>query len=328
VTSDSNSPRSAIESALRTIAIERQAVEQLEQRIDDSFSSAVNLLASVEGRVIVSGMGKSGHIGNKIAATLASTGTPAQFVHPAEACHGDMGMITRSDAALLMSNSGTTREITALLPLLTRLGIPIIAMTGNETSTLATAADVHLNISVSEEACPLDLAPTASTTANLVMGDALAIALLEQRGFTAEDFAFTHPGGALGRRLLTRVSDVLVTGDDVPRVKTDTSLADALMEISAKGLGMSTVIDENGHLLGIFTDGDLRRALEQNRDLNATQVGNVMSSGAKTIDANALAAEAVTRMENDSISALIVVDEHSKVIGVVQLLALLKAGIV
>jgi arabinose-5-phosphate isomerase len=328
VTSDSNSPRSAIESALRTIAIERQAVEQLEQRIDDSFSSAVNLLASVEGRVIVSGMGKSGHIGNKIAATLASTGTPAQFVHPAEACHGDMGMITRSDAALLMSNSGTTSEITALLPLLKRLGIPIIAMTGNETSTLATAVDVHLNISVSEEACPLDLAPTASTTANLVMGDALAIALLEQRGFTAEDFAFTHPGGALGRRLLTRVSDVLVTGDDVPRVKTDTSLADALMEISAKGLGMSTVIDENGHLLGIFTDGDLRRALEQNRDLNATQVGNVMSSGAKTIDANALAAEAVTRMENDSISALIVVDEHSKVIGVVQLLALLKAGIV
>ena len=328
MTSDSNSPRSAIESARRTITIERQAVEQLEQRIDDSFSCAVNLLASVEGRVIVSGMGKSGHIGNKIAATLASTGTPAQFVHPAEACHGDMGMITRSDAALLMSNSGTTSEIIALLPLLKRLGIPIIAMTGNETSTLATAADVHLNISVSEEACPLDLAPTASTTAHLGMGDALAIALLEQRGFTAEDFAFTHPGGALGRRLLTRVSDVLVTGDDVPRVKTDTSLADALMEISAKGLGMSTVIDGNGHLLGIFTDGDLRRALEQNRDLNATQVGNVMSSGAKTIDANALAAEAVTRMENDSISALIVVDEHSKVIGVVQLLALLKAGIV
>jgi arabinose-5-phosphate isomerase len=239
-----------------------------------------------------------------------------------------MGMVTRSDAALLMSNSGTTSEIIALLPLLKRLGIPIIAMTGNETSTLATAADVHLNISVSEEACPLDLAPTASTTANLVMGDALAIALLEQRGFTAEDFAFTHPGGALGRRLLTRVSDVLVTGDDVPRVKTDTSLADALMEISAKGLGMSTVIDGNGHLVGIFTDGDLRRALEQNRDLKATQVGNVMSSGAKTIDANALAAEAVTRMEHDSISALIVVDEHSKVIGVAHLLALLKAGIV
>ena len=328
MTSDSNSPRSAIESARRTIAIERQAVEQLEHRIDDSFSKAVDLLASVDGRVIVSGMGKSGHIGNKIAATLASTGTPAQFVHPAEAYHGDMGMVTRSDAALLMSNSGTTSEITALLPLLKRLGIPIIAMTGNASSTLATAADVHLNIGVSEEACPLDLAPTASTTANLVMGDALAIALLEQRGFTAEDFAFTHPGGALGRRLLTRVSDVLVTGNDVPRVTTDTSLADALMEISAKGLGMSTVIDGNGHLLGIFTDGDLRRALEQNHDLSTTQVGSVMSSGAKTIDANALAAEAVTRMESDSISALIVVDEHSKVTGVVQLLALLKAGVV
>ena len=328
MTSDSNSPRSAIESAKRTIAIERQAVEQLEHRIDDSFSKAVDLLASVDGRVIVSGMGKSGHIGNKIAATLASTGTPAQFVHPAEACHGDMGMVTRSDAALLMSNSGTTSEITALLPLLKRLGIPIVAMTGNASSTLATAADVHLNIGVPEEACPLDLAPTASTTANLVMGDALAIALLEQRGFTAEDFAFTHPGGALGRRLLTRVSDVLVTGNDIPRVTTETSLANALMEISAKGLGMSTVIDAKGHLLGIFTDGDLRRALEQNHDLSTTQVGTVMSAGAKTIDADALAAEAVTRMENDSISALIVVDEGNRVTGVVQLLALLKAGIV
>ena len=328
MTSDSNSPRSAIESAKRTIAIERQAVEQLEDRIDDSFSKAVDLLASVDGRVIVSGMGKSGHIGNKIAATLASTGTPAQFVHPAEACHGDMGMVTRSDAALLMSNSGTTSEITALLPLLKRLGIPIVAMTGNANSTLATAADVHLNIGVPEEACPLDLAPTASTTANLVMGDALAIALLEQRGFTAEDFAFTHPGGALGRRLLTRVSDVLVTGSDVPRVTTDTSLADTLMEISAKGLGMSTVVDANGHLLGIFTDGDLRRALEQKHDLSTTQVGTVMSAGAKTIDADALAAEAVTRMENDSINALIVVDEGNRVTGVVQLLALLKAGIV
>ena len=327
MTSDSNSPKSALESAKRTIAIERQAVEQLELRIDDSFSKAVDLLAAAEGRVIVSGMGKSGHIGNKIAATLASTGTPAQFVHPAEACHGDMGMVTRSDAALLMSNSGTTSELTALLPLLKRLGIPIVVMTGNDTSTLATAADVHLDISVSEEACPLDLAPTASTTANLVMGDALAIALLEQRGFTAEDFAFTHPGGALGRRLLTRVRDVLVTGDDIPRVATNTSLADALIEISAKGFGMSTVIDSNEHLLGIFTDGDLRRALEQDHDLSATQVGTVMSLGAKTIDADALAAEAVARMENDSISALIVVDEQNKVRGIVQLLALLKAGI-
>ena len=328
MTSENNSSRSAIESARRTIAIERRAIEQLDQRIDESFSKAVDLLASVEGRVVVSGMGKSGHIGNKIAATLASTGTPAQFVHPAEACHGDMGMITRLDSALLMSNSGTTSEITALLPLLKRLGIPIVAMTGNDSSTLAMVADVHLNIGVTEEACPLDLAPTASTTANLVMGDALAIALLEKRGFTVEDFAFTHPGGVLGRQLLMRVSDVLVAGNDIPRVTADMSLADALIEISVKGLGMSTVIDENEHLLGIFTDGDLRRALEQNHDLSSTKVGNVMSVGAKTIDANALAAEAVTRMENDSISALIVVNEQNKVTGVVQLLALLKAGIV
>ncbi len=328
MTSENNSSRSAIESARRTIAIERRAIEQLDQRIDESFSKAVDLLASVEGRVVVSGMGKSGHIGNKIAATLASTGTPAQFVHPAEACHGDMGMITRLDSALLMSNSGTTSEITALLPLLKRLGIPIVAMTGNDSSTLAMIADVHLNIGVTEEACPLDLAPTASTTANLVMGDALAIALLEKRGFTVEDFAFTHPGGVLGRQLLMRVSDVLVAGNDIPRVTADMSLADALIEISVKGLGMSTVIDENEHLLGIFTDGDLRRALEQNHDLSSTKVGNVMSVGAKTIDANALAAEAVKRMENDSISALIVVNERNKVTGVVQLLALLKAGIV
>jgi len=320
--------RSAIESAQRTIAIELQAVAALQQRIDDQFAKAVALLAAVEGRVIVSGMGKSGHIGSKIAATLASTGTPAQFVHPAEACHGDMGMITRSDAALLMSNSGTTSEITALLPLLKRLGIPIVAMTGSDESTLARAADVHLNIGVEEEACPLDLAPTASTTANLVMGDALAIALLEQGGFTAEDFAFTHPGGALGRRLLTRVADVLVEGDNVPKITKDTSLADALMEISAKGLGMSTVVDDDDHLLGIFTDGDLRRALEQRHDLNSTQVGTVMSTGAKTINTDALAAEAVTRMENERISALVVLDSKQCVIGVVQLLALLRAGIV
>jgi arabinose-5-phosphate isomerase len=320
--------RSAIESAQRTIAIELQAVAALQQRIDDRFAKAVALLAAVEGRVIVSGMGKSGHIGSKIAATLASTGTPAQFVHPAEACHGDMGMITRSDAALLMSNSGSTSEITALLPLLKRLGIPIVAMTGSDESTLARAADVHLNIGVEEEACPLDLAPTASTTANLVMGDALAIALLEQGGFTAEDFAFTHPGGTLGRRLLTRVADVLVEGDNVPKITKDTSLADALMEISAKGLGMSTVVDDDDHLLGIFTDGDLRRALEQRHDLNSTQVGTVMSTGAKTINTDALAAEAVTRMENERISALVVLDSKQCVIGVVQLLALLRAGIV
>ena len=320
--------RSAIESAKRTIAIELQAVEKLQGRIDDGFTTAVDLLGSVEGRVIVSGMGKSGHIAGKIAATFASTGTPAQFVHPAEACHGDMGMITGADAALLMSNSGTTAEVTALLPLLKRLAIPIIAMTGNDESPLAKAANVHLNIGVTEEACPLDLAPTASTTVNLVMGDALAIALLERRGFTAEDFAFTHPGGALGRRLLTRVSDVWVTGGDIPRVTTQASLSAALMEISAKGLGMATVVAEDDRLLGVFTDGDLRRALEQKYDVSTTNVGDVMSTTAKTIDKNALAAEAVTLMETDGISALVVVDDHHCVAGVVQLLAILRAGVV
>ena len=323
-----HSSRSSAESALRTIDIEMRAIATLKSRIDDAFSEAVDILAAVDGRVIVSGMGKSGHIGNKIAATLASTGTPAQFVHPAEACHGDMGMITRSDAALLMSNSGTTSEITALLPMLKRLGIPVVAMTGNPSSVLALAADVHLDIGVEEEACPHDLAPTASTTANLVMGDALAVALLEHKGFTAEDFAFTHPGGALGRRLLTRVSDLQVSGADVPRVAPSTSLADALMVISAKGLGMSTVTDNDNTLLGIFTDGDLRRALEQGHDLSTTEVGTVMSPGAKTIAGDALAAEAVTRMESDGISALVVTDEVGAVTGVIHLLALLRAGIV
>ena len=320
--------RSSIDSALRTIDIEMRAVDALKSRIDEGFAQAVSVLAAANGRVIVSGMGKSGHIGSKIAATLASTGTPAQFVHPAEACHGDMGMITQSDAALLMSNSGTTSEVTALLPMLKRLGIPIIAMTGNPDSLLATAADIHLNISVDEEACPHDLAPTASTTANLVMGDALAVALLEHKGFTAEDFAFTHPGGALGRRLLTRVSDLQVTGTDIPQVAPSTSLADALLVISAKGLGMSTVTDDNNALLGIFTDGDLRRVLEQGHDLNKTEVGSVMSHGAKTIDSDALAAEAVKRMESDGISALVVTDKTGAVTGVIHLLALLRAGIV
>lgn len=328
VTTSEHSHRSAVESALRTIEIELNAIEQLKERIGEDFARAVEILSATQGRVIVSGMGKSGHIGNKIAATLASTGTPAQFVHPAEACHGDMGMITRSDAALLMSNSGTTSEITALLPMLKRLAIPVIAMTGNAESQLAKVADVHLSIGVDVEACPHDLAPTASTTANLVMGDALAIALLEQKGFTPEDFAFTHPGGALGRRLLTRVADLQVTESEIPRVSPDTSLADALMEISAKGLGMSTVTDATNRLLGIFTDGDLRRALEQGHDLKSSKVGNVMSEGAKTIAADALAAEAVNRMEAERISALVVTDACGSVTGVIHLLALLKAGIV
>ena len=269
--------QSMIDSAQRTFDTEVKGLVALRQRVDHQFARAIDLLLNIEGRVVVTGMGKSGHIGNKIAATLASTGTPALFVHPGEACHGDMGMITKADAVILLSNSGSTNEITALLPLLKRLGVPLIAMTGQSDSVLARAADVHLDVGVEEEACPLDLAPTASTTAALVMGDAIAIALLECRGFTAEDFALSHPGGALGRKLLTRVSDLMVSGSDIPKVTPETTLPDVLMEISAKGLGMTTVIDNTGQLLGIFTDGDLRRALEDHGDISGVQVGDVMS---------------------------------------------------
>ena len=319
--------QSMIDSAQRTFDTEVKGLMALRQRIDRQFTGAIDLLLSIEGRVVVTGMGKSGHIGNKIAATLASTGTPALFVHPGEACHGDMGMITKADAVILLSNSGSTNEITALLPLLKRLGVPLIAMTGNPDSVLARAADVHLDVGVEEEACPLDLAPTASTTAALVMGDAVAIALLERRGFTAEDFALSHPGGALGRKLLTRVSDLMVSGADIPKVTPETTLPDALMEISAKGLGMTTVIDNTGQLLGIFTDGDLRRALEDHGDISAVKVKGVMSQSAKTIDANALAVEAVTIMEREGISALVIAGNNNEVDGVIQLLALLRAGV-
>lgn len=318
---------SMIDSARRTFDTEIKGLVTLRDRIDDQFAGAIDLLLSVDGRVVVTGMGKSGHIGNKIAATLASTGTPALFVHPGEACHGDMGMITKADAVILLSNSGSTNEVTALLPLLKRLAVPLIAMTGNPDSVLSKAADVHLDVGVEIEACPLDLAPTASTTAALVMGDAIAIALLERRGFTAEDFALSHPGGALGRKLLTRVSDLMVSGADIPSVVPDTTLPDALMEISAKGLGMTTVIDNEGRLLGIFTDGDLRRALEEHGDISAVQVKDVMSQGAKTIDANALAVEAVTTMEREGISALVIAGDSNEVHGVIQLLALLRAGV-
>ncbi|MGB0221846.1 MAG: KpsF/GutQ family sugar-phosphate isomerase [Luminiphilus sp.] len=316
-----------IDSAQRTFDTEVKGLVALRQRIDHQFARAIDLLLNIEGRAVVTGMGKSGHIGNKIAATLASTGTPALFVHPGEACHGDMGMITKADAVILLSNSGSTNEITALLPLLKRLGVPLIAMTGNPDSVLARAADVHLDVGVEEEACPLDLAPTASTTAALVMGDAVAIALLERRGFTAEDFALSHPGGALGRKLLTRVSDLMVSGADIPKVTPETTLPDALMEISAKGLGMTTVIDNTGQLLGIFTDGDLRRALEEHGDISAVKVKGVMSQSAKTIDANALAVEAVTIMEREGISALVIAGNNNEVDGVIQLLALLRAGV-
>ena len=319
--------QSMIDSAQRTFDTEVKGLVALRQRVDHQFARAIDLLLNIEGRVVVTGMGKSGHIGNKIAATLASTGTPALFVHPGEACHGDMGMITKADAVILLSNSGSTNEITALLPLLKRLGVPLIAMTGQSDAVLARAADVHLDVGVEEEACPLDLAPTASTTAALVMGDAIAIALLECRGFTAEDFALSHPGGALGRKLLTRVADLMVSGSDIPKVTPETTLPDVLMEISAKGLGMTTVIDNTGQLLGIFTDGDLRRALEDHGDISGVQVNDVMSQSAKTIDANALAVEAVTIMEREGISALVIAGNNNEVDGVIQLLALLRAGV-
>ena len=316
-----------IQSGKRTIRMESEAVADLEVHINGDFARACELLLEISGRVIVTGMGKSGHIANKIAATLASTGTPAFYVHPGEASHGDLGMITRNDAVIALSNSGTTAEVLTLLPLLKRLGIPLISMTGNPESSLAQAATVHVYAGVKTEACPLDLAPTSSTTAALVIGDALAIALLEARGFTAEDFAFSHPGGALGRKLLLKVEDVMAAGPEVPRVPPEASLAEALLEITEKGLGMTTVTDAQGHLEGIFTDGDLRRALDSRPDVNAVQIGALMSRGGKSVTEGTLAAEALGMMETHRISTVVVTDPDSRVSGVVHLLALLRAGL-
>ncbi len=314
-------------SALRTIAMERDAVNELIEHLDDSFDQACDLMLACRGRVVVTGMGKSGHIGTKIAATLASTGTPAMFVHPGEASHGDMGMITPDDVVLALSNSGNTAEVVTLLPLLKRMGTPLISMTGNPESTLSTAANVNLNVAVSEEACPLDLAPTSSTTASLVMGDALAIALLEAKGFSAEDFAFSHPGGALGRRLLLKVEDVMHTGQLIPKVTSGTKLSDALLEVTSKGLGMTTIIDEQQSLLGIFTDGDLRRTLDQNIDIHNTSINEVMTTNCKTATANMLAAEALAIMDNGKISVLAVIDDNNHPVGAVHLHDLLNAGV-
>jgi arabinose-5-phosphate isomerase len=322
-----HSPVSFTASAKRTIRMESEAVAALEARIDESFEQACDILLEVNGRTIVTGMGKSGHIARKIAATLASTGTPAFFVHPGEASHGDMGMITSADAVIALSNSGEVGEIVSLLPLLKRLGIPLISMTGNPASALAAASDVHLNTGVETEACPLDLAPTSSTTTALVMGDALAIALLEARGFTADDFAFSHPGGTLGKKLLLMVRDVMRTGDSVPMVTRDVPLSDALLEISGKGLGMTTVTDGTGKLAGVFTDGDLRRSIDERMDLNATTIGDLMSVNAKTVVADMLAAEALRIMEENEIGALVVLNEDEKIDGVLHLKDLLHAGI-
>ncbi len=316
-----------IETAQRTIRMEIEAVEQLRTRIDAQFVKACELILQCKGRVVVVGMGKSGHVGNKIAATLASTGTTAFFVHPAEASHGDMGMITRDDVVLALSNSGTTNEIVTLLPLIKRLGITLISMTGNPQSVLAKAAAVNLDASVSIEACPLNLAPTSSTTVCLVLGDALAIALLEARGFTAEDFAFSHPGGALGRRLLLKVEHVMHVGDRLPQVKRGTPLREALLEMTQKGLGMTAVMEADGGLAGIFTDGDLRRTLDKGVDVRQASIDQVMTVHGKTASADMLAAEALKIMEDNKINALVVVDENDRPIGALNMHDLLRAGV-
>ncbi len=325
--SDMSQSTDLIQSAQRTIRYEIEAVEGLLAHIDADFVKACELILGSKGRVVVVGMGKSGHIGNKIAATLASTGTTAFFVHPAEASHGDMGMITRDDIILALSNSGSTAEIVTLLPLIKRLGIKLISLTGNPESPLAKAAEVNLDARVAQEACPLNLAPTSSTTAALVLGDALAIALLEARGFTAEDFAFSHPGGALGRRLLLKVENVMHAGDELPEVQRGTLLKDALLEMSRKGLGMTVVTEADGSLAGIFTDGDLRRSLDRNIDVHKTLIEEVMTVHGKTARADMLAAEALKIMEDHKISALVVVDKADRPVGALNMHDLLRAGV-
>ncbi len=310
------------------VATEAEAVAALAARIDDAFVAACRYLLACEGRIVVLGMGKSGHIGGKIAATLASTGSPAFFVHPGEASHGDLGMITPRDAVLALSNSGETAELLTILPLIRRLGVPLITLTGRPDSTLAREACVNLDVSVAREACPLGLAPTASTTATLAMGDALAVALLQSRGFTAEDFARSHPAGSLGRRLLLHVADIMHHGDGVPTVPLGTGLLAALEEMSRKGLGMTAVVDAQGLMVGVFTDGDLRRALDDAVDVRRTPIEAVMTPGGVRIGAEALAAEALGLMESRSINALLVVDAAGRPVGALNMHDLLRAGVV
>lgn len=322
------SPNVLIESAIRTINIERDAITALNSRIDDAFVKACQLILDCKGRTIVTGMGKSGHIGNKIAATLASTGTPAFFVHPGEASHGDLGMITKDDVVIAISNSGSSSEVITLLPLLKRMGNPLISMTGKPESPLAESADVNLDISIISEACPLGLAPTSSTTVTLVMGDALAVALLEARGFSAEDFAFSHPGGALGRKLLLKVEDIMHSGDELPSVVKETSLSAALVEMTQKGFGMTSVIDDSRRLIGIFTDGDLRRCVDKGIDLQKATVEDVMTPNPTTANQALLAAEALNVMEQKKITALIVENDSSEAVGVIHMHDILRAGVV
>ena len=310
------------------IETERAALEALIGRIDDQFARACALLLACAGRVVVIGMGKSGHIGGKIAATLASTGTPAFFVHPGEASHGDLGMITAEDAVMALSNSGETEEVIALLPVIKRLNTPLLALTGRPESTLARAASVNIDISVDKEACPLGLAPTASTTAALAMGDAIAIALLKARGFGQADFARSHPGGILGRRLLLHVSDIMHSGAGMPVIRAEATLAEALVEMSQKGLGVTAIVDQRGRVLGIFTDGDLRRALDADIDIKTCLAAEVMTRGARHIAPGALAASALALMESHRINALLVMDEQQKLVGVLNMHDLLRARVV
>jgi arabinose-5-phosphate isomerase len=312
----------------QALSIEIDGLRAQLPRLGSEFARACRICLECRGRIVVTGMGKSGHIGGKIAATLASTGTPAFFVHPGEASHGDVGMITREDAVLALSNSGETYEILTIVPVIARLGVPLIAFTGNPDSALARIATVHLDIAVPAEACPLNLAPTASTTAALAVGDALAVVLLKARGFTEEDFARSHPAGSLGRRLLLHVGDVMRKGADVPTVRPATPLAEGLMEVTRKGLGMTAIVDDGLHVLGVFTDGDLRRALDASTDLRTTRMDQVMSRQAKTVRPTTLAAEAVHLMETHRITSLIVVDADNKVVGALNVHDLLRAGVV
>ncbi len=321
-------PEQLIQSGQRTLRLEAEAVQALTPRIDAQFIKACELILNCRGRTIVTGMGKSGHIGNKIAATLASTGTPSFFVHPGEASHGDLGMITRDDVVIGISNSGSSAEVVTLLPLLKRMGIPLISMTGKPASPLALAASAQLDISIETEACPLNLAPTTSTTVTLAMGDALAVALLEARGFTAEDFAFSHPGGALGRKLLLKVEDIMHKDSEVPRVAATTPLSQALVEMTTKGFGMTTIIDTDNQLLGVFTDGDLRRSVDHGLDLSTALITDVMSANPRTVNGNTLAAEALGIMEERKITALVVEDDDKHVIGLVHMHDILRAGVI
>ncbi|WP_411725680.1 KpsF/GutQ family sugar-phosphate isomerase [Methyloglobulus sp.] len=316
------------ELALAVIQVETQAVAALAGQINDSFVSACKLMFLCKGRVVVIGMGKSGHIAGKIAATLASTGTPAFFVHPGEASHGDMGMITKQDVVLALSNSGETEEIVKILPIIKRLAVPLIAMTGNPKSTLATFATTHINVSVAQEACPLGLAPTSSTTAALVMGDALAVSLLEARGFTRDDFALSHPGGSLGKQLLLRVGDIMHVDGAMPMVHKSAPVSAALLEMTEKKLGMTAIVEDDNQLIGIFTDGDLRRMLGKNIDVRNALIVDVMTPNCTVIKADALAAEAMQIMEQKKINALIVVDDGQRALGALNMHDLIRAGIV